>query len=155
MNLQLLQNLALLQNQVKDVLVSIMKDEDRESLRKGCLERHQNLIGVSRNWFDQHSPIQIAGKHYREEEAEEIESRSETYTKRNQRQRQDKDQLYGDLRKIKPPRFDGEKASENDESWMLEMMKYLQLYNYSDNQEAQIAIYNLQGKEYRWWKHLK
>ena len=37
----------------------------------------------------------------------------------------------------------------------MEMDKYLQLHNYSENQEAQIAIYNLQGKNYKWWSHLK
>ena len=37
----------------------------------------------------------------------------------------------------------------------MDMDKYLQLHNYSENQEARIAIYNLKGKDYKWWSHLK
>ena len=37
----------------------------------------------------------------------------------------------------------------------MEMDKYLQLHNYLENLKAWIAIYNLQGKAYKWWKHLK
>ena len=57
--------------------------------------------------------------------------------------------------KIKPPIFDGEKYGEIAEIWFLEMKKYLQLHDYYDNQEAWIAIYNPQRKDYRWWKQLK
>ena len=48
-NLQLLQNLVHLHNQVKHFLVSIMKGEDIDSLRKRVLERHWYLGSVSRN----------------------------------------------------------------------------------------------------------
>ena len=35
------------------------------------------------------------------------------------------------------------------------MKKYFQLHDYSYNQEANISIFNLQGKAYRWWEKLK
>ena len=66
-------------------------------------------------------------------------SKSKTFPIRYQRQRQDEDQLQGELRKIKPPNFDGEKEGEDVESWLREMRKYLQLYNRSNNLEARIT----------------
>lgn len=64
-------------------------------------------------------------------------------------------QLKGELQKIKPLCFDGEKVGEEDEVWMLDFMKYLQLHDYSTNLDARIAIYNLQGKASTWWEWLK
>ena len=63
--------------------------------------------------------------------------------------------LQGDLRKLKPPTFDGNKFGEVTEMWLLEMKKYMRLHDYSDNQEACIAIFNIKGRAYHWWKHLK
>jgi hypothetical protein len=40
------------------------------------------------------------------------------------------DELQGEVNKIKPPTFDGEhKKDEDDETWLLGMKKYFQLYN--------------------------
>ena len=58
--------------------------------------------------------------------------------------------LEGELRKLKPPTFDGQNLGDNAELWLMEMDKYLQLHNYSENQEARIAIYILQGRAYKW-----
>ena len=63
--------------------------------------------------------------------------------------------LQGELRKLKPPTFDGEKYGELVEMWIIEMKKYLRLQDYVDNEESRIAILNIQGREYRWWKQLK
>ena len=66
---------------------------------------------------------------------------------RHQRRRHEKEKLRGELRKIKPPTFDGEnKGGENVENWLLGMRKHFQLYRYSPNLEARIAIYHLKGK---------
>jgi hypothetical protein len=55
--------------------------------------------------------------------------------------------LQGELRKLKPPNFDGEnKKGEEVEAWLLEIRKYFQLHNYSSNLEARVSIYHLQGK---------
>ena len=35
------------------------------------------------------------------------------------------------------------------------MKKYFQIYNYSNQLKARMAIYNLTGKEVIWWKELK
>ena len=63
--------------------------------------------------------------------------------------------LQGELQKIKPPSFDGQKFREDVEVWILVMKKYLQLHDYSNNLEARIAIYNIQGKDSMWWEQLK
>jgi hypothetical protein len=65
------------------------------------------------------------------------------------------DSLQGELRKIKPPSFDGEnKKGEDAEAWLLGMRKYFQLHDYSSNVEARIASYHLQGKASMWWDGL-
>ena len=35
------------------------------------------------------------------------------------------------------------------------MKNYFQIYNYSDELKAKMAIYNLIGKEYIWWQDIK
>jgi hypothetical protein len=61
-------------------------------------------------------------------------------TIRHQRRKQEIYSLKGDLRKLKPPSFDGERERENDvEAWFLGLRRYLQLHNYSSNLEARIA----------------
>jgi hypothetical protein len=64
--------------------------------------------------------------------------------------------LQGELRKIKPPSFDGEnRMGEDVESWLLGMRKYFQLHDYPSHVEARIAVYHLQGKASMWWDQLK
>jgi hypothetical protein len=64
--------------------------------------------------------------------------------------------LQGELRKIKPPSFDGEREREDDvEAWFLGLRRYFQMHKYSSNQEAKIATYHLHGKDVVWWDQLK
>jgi len=50
----------------------------------------------------------------------------------NKRRRLELDILQGDLRKLKPPSFDGEhRKGEDFEAWLLEMRKYFKLHDYS------------------------
>ena len=44
-------------------------------------------------------------------------------------------ELIGEFKKIRPPNFDGE-IEEGEESWLLNMGKYFQIYNYSRNLSA-------------------
>jgi hypothetical protein len=60
------------------------------------------------------------------------------------------------LRNLKPPSFDGEREREDDvEAWLLRLMRYFQLHNYSSNLEAKISTYHLHGKVSMWWDQLK
>jgi hypothetical protein len=63
-----------------------------------------------------------------------------------------KEELKGEMNKIKPPTFDGEHKKEEDaETWLLGMKKYFQLQNYSAHAEGRIAMYQLKGKASMWW----
>jgi hypothetical protein len=63
-----------------------------------------------------------------------------------------KDELKGEMNKIKPPTFNGEHKKEEDaETWLLGMRKYFQLQNYSAHAEGRIAMYLLKGKTSMWW----
>jgi hypothetical protein len=58
-----------------------------------------------------------------------------------------REELKGEMNKIKPPTFDGEHKKEEDaETWLLGMKKYFQLQNYSAHAEGRIAMYQLKGK---------
>jgi hypothetical protein len=75
---------------------------------------------------------------------------------RNQRRRHELDSLQGELRKLKPPSFDGGREREDDvEAWFLRLKRYFQLHNYSSNLEARIATYHLHVKAAMWWDKLK
>jgi hypothetical protein len=66
-----------------------------------------------------------------------------------------KEELKGEMNKIKPPKFDGEHKKEEDvETWFLGMKKYFQLQNYSARAEGRIAMYQLKGKASMWWDQL-
>jgi hypothetical protein len=67
-------------------------------------------------------------------------------------QKYGKEELKGEMNKIKPPTFDGEHKREEDaETWLLGMKKYFQLQNYSAHAEGIIAMYQLKGKASMWW----
>lgn len=50
--------------------------------------------------------------------------------------------LQGEFRKIKPPTFYGEKE-EDAEAWLLNMIKYFQVYDYESNLKAILTMYHL------------
>jgi hypothetical protein len=67
-------------------------------------------------------------------------------------QKSGREELKGEMNKIKPPTFDGEHKKEEDvETWLLGMKKYFQLQNYSSHAEGIIAMYQLKGKASMWW----
>ena len=75
---------------------------------------------------------------------------------RNQRRRNELDSFQGELTKIRPPSFDGQREREDDvEAWFLRFKRYFQFHNYSSNLEARIATYHLHGKVAMWWDQLK
>ena len=65
-----------------------------------------------------------------------------------------KKELHGEFRKIKPPSYDGENE-EDAEAWLLNMIKYFQVYEHESNLKVRIAIYQLQGKATLWWEEMK
>ena len=84
-----------------------------------------------------------------------IESSPERSPMRYKKRRFTQDELVGELRRIKPPNFDGEaKQGEDVEAWLLVLRKLFQLHQYTPNMEARVAIYHLQGKATIWWDQL-
>ena len=71
------------------------------------------------------------------ERSEEIESRA-----------------HGEFQKIKPPMFDGVEE-EVAESWLINMNKYFQVYEYNSNLKARLAIYQLRDKATLCWEEVK
>jgi hypothetical protein len=75
---------------------------------------------------------------------------------RPQRRKQEVDSLQGELRKLKPPSFDGEREREDYvEAWLLGLWRYFQFHNYSFNLEAIISTYHLHRKDSLWWDQMK
>jgi hypothetical protein len=63
-----------------------------------------------------------------------------------------REELKGEMNKIKPPTFNREhKKEEYVETWLLGMKKYFQLQDYFAHVEGRIAMYQLKGKESMWW----
>jgi hypothetical protein len=74
----------------------------------------------------------------------------------HQRIRHELENLQGELRKLKPPSFDGEREREDDvEAWFLGIRRYFQLHSYSSNLEVRTSTYHLHGKDAMWWDKLK
>jgi hypothetical protein len=72
------------------------------------------------------------------------------------KKRKQVDHLEGEFKKIKPATFDREsRTGEEAEAWLLDIKKYFQIYNYSNNMKVRMAIYNLKGKASIWWQDLK
>jgi len=52
--------------------------------------------------------------------------------------------------------FNGEvETGKEVEAWLSGMKKYFQIYNYSRELNAKMAIYNLVGKADIWWQDIK
>ena len=80
---------------------------------------------------------------------------SSSSSHRRKRKRHYKNNSYGEFKKEKPPTFDGEvKSDQEDESWLLGMRKDFQVQDYSGNMKARVAIFNLNGRASIWWEHL-
>ena len=58
--------------------------------------------------------------------------------------------------KIKPPMFNGEiEKGKEENAQLFSMKKYFQIYNYSYELKAKMAIQNLTGKTDIWWQDIK
>jgi hypothetical protein len=63
---------------------------------------------------------------------------------------------YEELKKAKPPSFNGKiERGEEAEDWLLGLKKYFRVHDYSKNLKARIAIFNLNGNAKIWWEDLK
>jgi hypothetical protein len=61
-----------------------------------------------------------------------------------QRRSYEVDILQSELKKVKPPNFNGEhRKGEETEAWLLEMKKYFHLHDYPSRVESRISTYHL------------
>jgi hypothetical protein len=84
--------------------------------------RSRHSRSATRTQRHHYSPTHSVRKPYASEESQ---SSPEVSPFRHQRRRYEKNHLQGELRKIKPPTFDGEnKMGEDVEAWLLGIRKY-------------------------------
>ena len=66
------------------------------------------------------------------------------------------EEISGEFKKIKPPMFIGEiEKGDEAQAWLSSMKKYFHIYNYLDELEEKMAIYNMTGKEDIWRQDIK
>jgi hypothetical protein len=151
-NSQVMQSLNQLQRKTKNGSNSKQEEEGRCHERRDDHRRTGYSRSASRT-HRHHSPPYSTRKFYASEDSI---SSPEVSPVRHQRRRHELDSLQGELRKLKPPSFDGEREREDDvEAWFLGLRRYFQLHNYSSNLEARISTYHLHGKVAMWWDQLK
>ena len=82
-------------------------------------------------------------KHHRKQQ-ESSESNDDNKKKNKYRPYEE---ISRELKKIKPPMFNGEmEKGEEAEAWLSGMKMYFQIYNYYDELKAKMDIYNLTKK---------
>jgi hypothetical protein len=151
-NVRVLQSLNQLLRQMKKGSNSRQDEEGR------CHEIRDDYgrVGYSRSSsraHGHHSPPYSERNFYA---SDDLVSSPEVSRVRHQRRKQEVDSLQGELRKLKPPSFAGERERQDDfEACFLGIRRYFKLHNYSSNLEARIATYHLHGKATIWWYHLK
>lgn len=81
-------------------------------------------------------------------------STSKKFTPPSKKSKNYETKLEGEFEKVKFPTFDGE-TKEGVKSWLLNMTKYFQVYNYPSNLKARLVVYQLNSKEALWWQKVK
>jgi hypothetical protein len=134
LNLTFFQSLERIEKKLENGRDSSTKESHRDHGRRS----------ISRSGSQPHSRSQ---KH---SDRETHSSSSPSPTRKHQKY--GREELKGEMNKIKPPTFNGEHKKEEDaKTWLLGMKKYFQLQNYSAHAEGRIAMYQLKGKSSMWW----
>ncbi|XP_057823210.2 uncharacterized protein LOC131035516 [Cryptomeria japonica] len=66
-----------------------------------------------------------------------------------------KGELAKDLKRIAPPKFDGKTIGDGVEAWVIEMEKYFELCNMSNETKVAWVSYQLIGEAAIWWDNEK
>ena len=81
---------------------------------------------------------------------------SSSSSQKNKKNRCYQNHSCDELKKVRPPTFNGEiKNAQEAEAWLLGMRKYFQVQDYSGNIKATVAIFNLTGIASIWWEHFR
>ncbi|XP_057835020.1 uncharacterized protein LOC131045453 [Cryptomeria japonica] len=65
------------------------------------------------------------------------------------------EELAKDLKRIAPPTFNGNTIDDGVEAWVIEMGKYFELHNMSNETKAVWVAYQLTGEPATWWDNEK
>jgi hypothetical protein len=116
-NAQVLQSLNQLHGKARNGSDLRQEEEEIYHERRGNYRRDAHSRSASRT-HRHHSPPYSTRKFYASEDS--ISSPEVSHV-RHQRRRHELDSLQGELRKLKPPSFDGEREREDDvEAWFLD-----------------------------------
>ena len=78
---------------------------------------------------------------------EESSGDTSSSSHKRKRRRHHRDRSRDKFKKAKPPTFDGEvNTGQEDEAWILRINKYFQVQDYLGNMKARVAIFNLDGR---------
>ena len=81
---------------------------------------------------------------------------SNSSSHREKRKRCYRNNSRDEFKKEKPPTFNGEiKPGQEAEAWLLGMRKKFQVQDYFGNMKASVAIFNLNGRAFIWWKQVR
>jgi len=145
------------QEELNEVLLNKILGQDPDKVNK----QNRDTAGTASfkkkarklNFSDNDSDNQTESNDHKIEHSSEDSHNSHH---KNKKKRQYHDEITGEFKKIKPPTFNGEvETGEEAEAWLSGMKKYFQIYNYSGELKARMAIYNLTGKADIWWQDLK
>jgi len=124
-NSQLIQILNMLQRQTKNGSNSRWEEEGRYHERRDKYKRFGYLRNA-RITHRYHSPPYTTRKFF---VSKYSISSPEVFPIRKKRRRREMDSLQGELRKVKPSSFNGEREREDDvEAWFLGLKRYFQLH---------------------------
>jgi hypothetical protein len=111
---------------------SIQEEEGRCHERRDDRGRDGYSRSASRS-HGHHSPTYSERIFYA---LDDLVSSPEVSLIRHQRRKQEVDSFQGEMRKLNPPSFEGERERKDDvESWFLWLRRYFQFHNYSSNLE--------------------
>ena len=118
-------------------LSQIQRQMSFDSRRRGSYKEKKRSKDASKYKKSRYSSPSLGDSSDSPEESKSSLDRSSKI-----RRKYRKDELQGELRKIKPPIFKGDsEKGEDAEAWLLGMRKYFRIYNYSSRMEVNIAIH--------------
>jgi hypothetical protein len=143
-------------DQHEDFNINLMQSLDRKEENMG--KEIESIISKSQKSHDEREITRSVGMyhHHSPKHSTKRSHRiSSAYPIRKHNKRFGVDELQGEMNKINPPTFYGEKKKDEDaETWLLETRKYFQWNNYSSQAEGRISIYHLKGKASIWWDQI-
>ena len=132
------------QEELNQILMEKFQSEEKDKQIGSEDMSYQRKSKNSKQYkFESSSSSKIYGDSHRKNRQYSSDSSEDNYHSRKRKFRP-YEEISREFKKIKPLTFNGEiEKGEEVESWMFVMNKYFQIYNYSNQLKARMAIYNL------------